>query len=474
MGERSQRRPGRVGFSGTGGKDEKWYRYAKPYTYYARRPKIVNYQTEGQLFLNGKGANYGAWIDYDDDGNARDNGKNSGNLIENPAGIIEYIARYAGLKEHQIKHGTSGGAATNSFDLTIKTTLSTSKFIAVVDTEIDWIDSAHEIAVHCGSILIFDNQNRLIIKPYKADAVFTQGASHIPGDSDIFSSAATKANYRWSQHPIIKGGFAVDIEPKENVVNEVFVNYYKHFATGKLQKATFITGTNSDNGDGTRDQNTTGPNDRESVAAASALRYNVLDMPSRITVDSPFILNSATAVLLRNHIFDRRNNLRYICVFSTWLNAISVERGDIINIRHPDINAIIGNRFIITDANNDFQMVESVAGDIDIILDSGLYTGAELATEFKTKLDTASARTYTVSYSTSTYKFTFAVDTGTIFVDYSDCEVLASYIGFEGDPSAGASIISTNPVYEQRKWYVRRTDPYLGEKEMEIEAIELV
>lgn len=94
-------------------------------------PKGLDY-----VFIGGKGRKYGSWIDA----NSRDNGYNSGDLIENPVYIIEDILRTElGLGDSYIDYTTFDtignttngtlGTAHNDSVLDIKFAFSQSKFI---------------------------------------------------------------------------------------------------------------------------------------------------------------------------------------------------------------------------------------------------------------------------------------------------------------------------------------------------------
>ena len=64
--------------------------------------------------------------------------------------------------------------------------------------------------------------------------------------------------------------------------------------------------------------------------------------------------------------------------------------------------------FVITASNNKIDFQETAITPLVATLTAGTYTPAGLAAEIKTQLEISGASTYTVTYSTSTYKFTIA------------------------------------------------------------------
>ena len=69
---------------------------------------------------------------------------------------------------------------------------------------------------------------------------------------------------------------------------------------------------------------------------------------------------------------------------------------------------------IIVDYNDAFDFTEASEGDASATLTAGNYaTGDLMAAELQTQINAAATdNTYTVTYSTATYKFTIARDTG--------------------------------------------------------------
>uniref|UniRef100_A0A6M3KLR8 Tail protein n=1 Tax=viral metagenome TaxID=1070528 RepID=A0A6M3KLR8_9ZZZZ len=155
----------------------------------------------------------------------------------------------------------------------------------------------------------------------------------------ITSDGLVNVNKKYQQHKIVELQFSAYKTPVEQIVNEIYINYSMNYATGQLEKTTFITDSDSDNGTGTRDQNAASPNDREAQAGLSKTNHKYV---GQLTLDVPYIRDDATAILLRNHLFDFMKTRRWICVIKTWWNALHLELNDIINIRHDYFDGIFG------------------------------------------------------------------------------------------------------------------------------------
>jgi len=89
----------------------------------------------------------------------------------------------------------------------------------------------------------------------------------------------------------------------------------------------FILVTNSDDGTGTRDQNTSDPDDREDEAIQSLFKFRQL---REMTLDADLISDDTTAVLLRNYLFDYYSVPHFIVEFDAYLNVSNLKISDIV------------------------------------------------------------------------------------------------------------------------------------------------
>jgi len=112
--------------------------------------------------------------------------------------------------------------------------------------------------------------------------------------------------------------------------------------------------------------------------------------------------------------------------------------------------------------NDDLDFTEGTSGDATASLTAGNYaTGALLAAEIETQMDTAATdNTYTVSYSSSTKKFTIARDTGsaTIGLEWSTGANAATSVGDDlgfdtaADDTGATSYEGDATAYKTREW----------------------
>jgi len=96
-------------------------------------------------------------------------------------------------------------------------------------------------------------------------------------------------------------------------------------------------------------------------------------------LDLNFVRDTTTATALRDNLLTRKSEKYYIATFTTWLNAADKTEGDIINIRHPLLDAgilthtdMVGARWQILELNHDLNSCEI---QIKAILVSPLLSG---------------------------------------------------------------------------------------------------
>ena len=98
--------------------------------------------------------------------------------------------------------------------------------------------------------------------------------------------------------------------------------------------------------------------------------------------------------------------------------------------------------FIIT-ASNDILKLKYDGGAVtDIDIDDGTYEGDDLAAELKTKIDTAFTIASTVTYSSTTKKFSIAVTAGHTIAYINSGSDAGLTLGFDQDHAAALSITS--------------------------------
>ncbi len=289
------------------------------------------------LFARMEGEDYPTWI------NSRSGGASglaASQLIEEPVGMIEYIAReYGGLATADINTANSIGG----FDLAY-TDLSAWTFAGVFTNPTNWKDAINHLAEQCKARVYFNREGKLNITVYNSAANFTQSGTGTPdedgdggGTSDVYEKKPTlNSNGRYDNHAIKRRSFHFDYTPKDLIANEVYVNYYFNYALGLYQKTAFITADDSDDGTGTADES----GGRETTAGTSQTNYK---KTKRITFNAPFIRDNATAVLLRNHIFDLKVEHRAVVKFTTFFSALHLNPGDIINIQHPFLTNVVAS-----------------------------------------------------------------------------------------------------------------------------------
>ena len=91
--------------------------------------------------------------------------------------------------------------------------------------------------------------------------------------------------------------------------------------------------------------------------------------------------------------------------------------------------------------------LDAIKATKDVEISDGTYQGDDLAAELKSKIDVAFSITSTVTYSSTTHKFTITVAANTITIDVSASDAALTF-GFTKDPTAALSITSDQAATE--------------------------
>lgn len=102
--------------------------------------------------------------------------------------------------------------------------------------------------------------------------------------------------------------------------------------------------------------------------------------------------------------------------------------------------------FVIDSSNNKLDFDDG-GGEENVTLDSGTYTASELAAEIKSKMEAATGDTITVTFSTSTGKWTIASDGGTLSLLWNsgtnNANSVAESIGFDSSADDTGAVTYT-------------------------------
>jgi len=112
-------------------------------------------------------------------------------------------------------------------------------------------------------------------------------------------------------------------------LSEIHVKYRLFAPTNSLTRDTWIGPSGSDDGLGTRDQNTTAPNNRETLLSDSQTQLNVKTIYT-IECDSHYLTTTSTA--FRNYLADRYYRPRITLALTVWARFAGIEPGQILKI----------------------------------------------------------------------------------------------------------------------------------------------
>ncbi len=216
-----------------------------------------------------------------------DGRKTAGNLIENPLDMLESIFR------DELNYTA---ILTSVFDA-LNAAYASINVNASIVRQIVGRAFLDQFARGFGIGISISATNDIVLVPRETTINFTASNSGTATDEDIFSDVDVLANETYSRHPMLLGSFEVESIEGDILVKQLVLNHNRDFS-GIY---------------------------RDSVKEGAG---------SSTTNNNPFISKSATATLLAQKLHEFSSTNRLVCRFSSFLNAIRYQVGDVINVRH--------------------------------------------------------------------------------------------------------------------------------------------
>jgi hypothetical protein len=286
-----------------------------------------------EVFIRAKGRMYGSWIDAV----GRTGSYNEGDLIENPAHVIESVARdEMGLVT------TAGPPAiyeidTDAFDAAA-TARTGDKFAFQLLERTPARELLNDLAYQGRMFLWWDEQDRLTVKAINLAAYFPNSGTDIPGAWDIFTTTGDPANGSFTHHPIISSGddFITRMDMAD-CKNDFVIKYKQNYATGDFAE---VLTCNKD-GNNLTDAYLTDYTATELQALCTASETALLTR-NTLTVEAYALRDESTANRLMEHLVVWLSKRRYIIRFMAGISALIFEPGDFINVRDDRIYDLFG------------------------------------------------------------------------------------------------------------------------------------
>jgi hypothetical protein len=277
------KRPGR--YAGSPADQLRWF---------LNPPKFEQTAFNQGVFANCKG--------HPDDGGGTYTGT-GGLLVGNPADIIHHLlCIYGGATSGQIVTSGFGSFITARTELNARVT-------GDFNIRFRWTQRCdlkaviEKICNQCGLTYIepcIDDKHRLVA--WKATPSGDDYEFRATADGGLVSFG-----WGWS-YGIIRGSFSCEPTNRDDIANEVYVNYFHDFTTESLTKLVYIDGTTSYPNDDTR----------EAICLASQSDYGVVN---RLTVDADMHYLETTATWLRDWVVDTKANERINLTFEASMLA---------------------------------------------------------------------------------------------------------------------------------------------------------
>lgn len=222
--------------------------------------------------------------------------KTSGNLIENPVDILESILR----DRYSI---TSIDTANFDDAYDFFNGASIKACFSLIQSQ----DGVSFLKQYCEAFNLSLVKNILgnwrVLFPKASIYNFSSSGTGTPGNEDIFTDTDSLSLSVYAQHPILNSSFELSRTDPNSTYVSLIIEY-------KSIDDSLTASTSTDSG------------------GAGKL----------ITLENPYISQLVSAVAFRGYLATWHFNQKWVANFSTFYNAIAHEIGDIINIRHDDLN----------------------------------------------------------------------------------------------------------------------------------------
>ncbi len=286
-----------------------------------------------EIGLDKLGTVYGSWIDAA----GRSNSSNSGDLIENPAHVIEAFAR------NEMSLSTSE-IDTAAFD-TAATALTGMKFAFQLNDRKPARELLDDMAMQARLLLWWDEQDRLTCKKIDSTAGFPHRLTGISGDlqlkdiprnEDIFTVTGDPVSGVFTTHPIMSG-LNIRLMDMADVKNDFVLKYKRNYATNDYG-AVLTCNKDAETLDDTKLSGTTGA----ALVALCDACYDRIIAVQTLTVEAWAIRDEATATVFMQHLVQWFTKRRVIIEFTAGIDALEFEPGDFINVRDTRIADLFG------------------------------------------------------------------------------------------------------------------------------------
>ncbi len=221
-----------------------------------------------------------------------DSRKTSGNLIENISDAIESIIR---------DEIGSTNINTDTFDQ-VHNSLSAVKINMSIYRRQLWYDFLKTLISKFNLSLRVNTVGKYSLLFPDADYLkFSSSGTDTPGNEDIFTDSDSLSNEYYQQHPIQKKSFEIKRTSRDNIKTKITVKYAK---TGDEYLKEYSSGSGN----------------------------------KELMIEQDYIGDDTSAQTLASRIRDFRSQQKSLISFITFHNAIAVEVGDVINVRHTELS----------------------------------------------------------------------------------------------------------------------------------------
>jgi hypothetical protein len=298
-----------------------------------------------RIFYTPRAAIDTVWLDQvgPDDGAGGDITGTPNAVIENPAHVIAAVAHHeGGIPLAEIDMDSIEEAAVSLtgwlFSFAMPEQIHLMNYYGATGI-------LAELARQCGAAVYEDWQGLLKLRVFSPADTFPHSGADAPADLDIADYDSSPTGDFITRHAIEQGTFSMRQIGADEVKNDYELRYRLNYASGKYERSLTITNGGGDPAEVEHNINASYLADGRTtaeLAAMCAASRTLIRATNRLTFEASAIRDEQTATRLLQRLIEWHTPRRWELGFTTWLNGLCWEEGDMVNVRTPQVYSLFG------------------------------------------------------------------------------------------------------------------------------------
>jgi hypothetical protein len=289
------------------------------------------------------------WLDQvgpQDDGSGSITGTPNA-IIENPAHMIAAVANMEGglaLTEIDIDSVAIAAAALSGWLFTWRPPEQTRLMDHYGAPGV-----LNSLGRQCNAAVFEDWRGRLKLRVFDPSDTFPHSGTNFPGALDIVVPGGDDDVESYDtllHHPVAPGSFTLRQQGIDDVSNDFVLRYKLNHATGEYTETLYMTNGDGDVEDVEHNLTAgylTGGRTVAELAAMCAASRELVQTTNTLTFEADAIRDEQTATRLLQRLIEWHTPRRREVGFTTWLNGLCWEEGDLVNIRLQPVYDLFGD-----------------------------------------------------------------------------------------------------------------------------------